>query len=145
MLKVYCERGAYRKELRELQSSGLIQLVHFPYEGHNRKIRVRATPSVVTMDTTYVTCDDNTPIGEMTASGLFEKIREIVGEKNEFDARHLDSAYKSGCHCFLTPDKYDIVSKAAQLEDLLGLKIFHGTDDWGRFESHVYLHSAGGQ
>lgn len=33
MIKVYCERGAFRKELKFLEKDGLVQLLHFPYEG----------------------------------------------------------------------------------------------------------------
>jgi hypothetical protein len=135
--KVYCERGAYRRELRDLENGGLIQLVHFPYEGHNRKVRTQATPSVVTFDTTYITADSTVPIGEMVESDKFRQILAIIGSSNEFDARHLDSAYKSGCDCFLTPDKADIVRNSNDLERLLGIRIFSATDDWSKFFAYV--------
>lgn len=137
MLKVYCERGAYRQDLSVLERSGQIEIVHYPYEGQNKKIRTRATPSVVTMDSTYVTFDDTTPIGEMSASDKFPEILSIIGAANEFDARHLDSAYKSGCDCFLTPDKKDISSKSENLEKLLTLRVFHATHNWQEFVAYV--------
>ena len=137
MLKVYCERGAYREDLSVLERSGLIKIVHYPYEGHNKKIKTRATPSVVTVDSTWVTCDDSTSIGEMSASDKFSEILSIIGSANEFDARHLDSAYKSGCDCFLTPDKQDISSKSENLGKLLSLRIFHSTHNWQDFVTYV--------
>jgi hypothetical protein len=137
MRKVYCERGAYMPALRDLVASGLIELVHFPYEGHNRKVRGQATPSKVTCDTTYVTADSAIPIGEMVESDKFPQIMAVLGSAEEFDARHLDSAYKSRCDCFLTPDKKDIVRNASKLEPLLGLKIFCPSDQWSEFEAFV--------
>jgi hypothetical protein len=78
-----------------MERDGLIQLLHFPYEGHNRRIRTRATPSVVTWDTTYVTLNEILDSADvMVGSEKFSQIRMIIGA-NEFDARHLDSAYKS--------------------------------------------------
>jgi hypothetical protein len=37
MIKVYCEGGALRKELKDLKKKGLIQLIYFPYEGNTKK------------------------------------------------------------------------------------------------------------
>jgi hypothetical protein len=136
-LKVYCERGAYRKELRVFEESGAIQLVHFPYEGHNQRVRSQATPSKVTADCTYLTCDSSLPIGSMQESEKFQDILGLLGREHEFDARHLDSAYKSGCACFLTPDKKDIAKRSAELEGLLGLKVFHSDDGWNDFVAYV--------
>ncbi len=42
---------------------------------------------------------------------------------------HVDSAYKSGCKCFVTRDKDDILSKRESLEKLLGIRFFHPEDD----------------
>ena len=137
MQKVYCGRGAYNKRLRALESEGLIQLVHFPYEGRNRRIRVQATPSIVTWDCTYITMDSAIPIGEMAASEKYSEILAIIGSNNDFDARHLDSAYKSACACFLTPDKRNITRNSSDLEILLGFRIFHGVDDWKEFLAFV--------
>jgi len=76
----------------------------------------------------------------MEGSAKFERVRQIVrrkkenvrdvpagliGEQTEGDARHLDSAYKSGCRAFFTQDGRDILDHAAELEPLLGLRLFH--------------------
>jgi hypothetical protein len=59
-----------------------------------------------------------------------EKLREIysiIGEdpQERRDGLHLDSAYKSGVHVFLTSDKANIWSHRDQLEPLLGFRIFN--------------------
>jgi hypothetical protein len=141
MLRVYCERGAYRKELAALQRASRIELVHFPYEGKNKKVQPGATPSLVTADGTYLTADSSTRIGDLDGSAKLSRIREILGSSNEYDARHLDSAFKSSCDCFLTPDKADIARNAEALEHLLGLRIFHNTDDWEAFLEFVTQHA----
>jgi len=137
VLKVYCELGAYRRVLRDMERDRQIQLVNFRYEGQTKKIKTQATPSVVTWDSTYVTVDDILRHADiMVASEKFPQILAIIG-RNEFDARHLDSAYKSQCDCFLTPDKKDIADNSGALEALLGLEIFHATHQWDEFVAHV--------
>lgn len=135
--KIYCERGAYRSELRQLEREGLIRLTHFPYEGHNRKISERASPSTMTADAKYITADSDLLIGECEPSDKFEDILTIIGINNQYDARHLDSAYKSGCTCFLTPDKKDIAAHSKELQHLLGLRVFHSTENWNKFLTFV--------
>lgn len=132
MKKVYCERNAWRPELRRLSDEGKLEVVHCPYEGHNRRVQRRATPSKVTADCTYFTADSADLISEMVPSGLFEDIKRIIGGE-EFDARHIDSAYKTGCDAFLSKDKQDIVNRREQLESLLGVRFFHPHDDWDEF------------
>lgn len=140
-MKVYCERGAYSPKLRDLEKNGLITLIHFPYEGHNRNIKQQAIPSVVTVDCTYITADSEIPISQCSESSKMESIRAIVGAQSEFDARHLDSVYKSECGCFLTPDKKDIADRAAPLEALLGFKVFHPPTQWEEFVAFVEGHA----
>jgi hypothetical protein len=136
-IKVYCERNATRPWLTELERQGKIVLVQFPYDGHNRRVRQRATPSVVTADSTYVTCDMMIPINDMVESEKCEQIRRIIGKENEGDARHLDSAYKSGCGAFLTTDKADILQNTAALEPVLGFRLFHPDEDHDRFLAFI--------
>jgi len=88
------------------------------------------------------------PFSDMEGSEKFEQIRRIIrrsnekkieapagliGQRTEGDARHLDSAYKSGCRAFFTTDIQDILNHAAELEVLLGLRVFHPDDDRDRF------------
>ncbi len=128
--KIYCERGAWRDKLREFEKKGIIEIVSFPYEGKSRKTPKRSTPSLVTFDSTHLTWDMNILISDCNGSSKLDQIRKIIGRKNEMDARHIDSAYKSGCQAFLTPDKKDIISNKKELECLLNIKFFHPEDDW---------------
>ncbi len=54
-------------------------------------------------------------------------------DSTEGDARHLDSAYKSGCRAFLTTDKRSILRHGAQLKALLGFQLFHPDEDRAAF------------
>jgi hypothetical protein len=147
-VRVYCERNAMRPWLRDLEREGRIVRVLFPYDGNNPRDIQLATPSVVTCDSTWIIADMAIRIGDMEASEKLEQIRMIIrranekriaapagliGEKTEGDARHLDSAYKSGCRAFFTTDKRDILTHATELEPLLGLRLFHPDDDQQQF------------
>ena len=102
----------------------------------------------MTFDSTWVTCDMTIPISDMIESEKLEDIRRIIrranektimapagliGEETEGYARHLDSAYKTGCRAFVTTDKQDILWHAAELEPLLGFRLFHPDGDRDRF------------
>ena len=132
MIKVYCERGAMRKELKQLKQDGLVQLIHFPYEGHNKKVEITDIPSLVTADMTYMTADSTIPIGACDPSDKYEAIKLVIGS-HEFDTRHIDTAYKNKCQVFLSRDKDDVVGHAKELNDLLGLEFLHPDDDWEYF------------
>jgi len=151
-ITVYCERNAMRPWLRDLEREGKIVRVLFPYDGDNPRGVQRATPSLVTTDSTWVRTSMSIPISDMEGSEKFEQIRKIIrranektfdastgfiGLETEGDARHLDSAYKSGCRAFLTTDKQDILAHAAELEPLLGLRLFHPDDDQQRCREFV--------
>lgn len=64
---------------------------------------------------------------------MWGRIREIVGGHNEFDVRHIDSAYKTGCKYFFTRDKGDILRHRTKLNELLGIRFFHPDDDFADF------------
>ena len=143
-MKVYVERNAMKPWLTKLSKQGKIVLVSFPYDGHNPSGVQLATPSVVTADSTWLTCDMTIPLSDMEGSEKFEQIRQIIrrekenirdvpagliGEQTEGDARHLDSAYKTGCRAFFTQDRRDILDHAAELEDLLGLRLFRPDEE----------------
>jgi hypothetical protein len=132
-MKVYCEDGAFTKALRELQTEGRITLVSFPYENRNRRIRQRASPSKITADSTFSTADDTTTRISDCESDMFVPIRDIVGGQNEFDIRHIDSAYKTGCRYFFTRDKTDILRWRSELHSLLGITFLHPDEDLSEF------------
>ena len=148
-MKVYVEDGALREDLWKLQREGLIELLTFPYECRTGRPRARrrgrhrrpAKPSgVFWNELTHVTWDElQWPWEEFAPSCRFAGIAEIVGPDNRRDALHLDSAYKSGCKAFLSRDREHIVRNRAELEALLGLRVFHPDDDWGAFVEFVQL------
>ena len=131
---VYCEDGAVTKALRALQREGTITLVAFPYENRNRRIKERAQPSRITMDAKFITWADTAIRFSDRESDMFERIQSIVGRGNEIDVRHIDSAYKTGCRCFFTRDKGDILRVRAELEALLGIRFFHPDADLDAFK-----------
>lgn len=151
-VKVYVERNAMRDWLRILSREGRIVLMLFPYDGHNPPGVRRATAGLITCDSTWLDWSMDIPLSEGDPSEKFEEIRRIVrrdnekrveaptgliGVRTEGDARHLDSAYKSGCRAFLTTDKGDILNHAPELEPLLGLRLFHPDQDRDQFIAFV--------
>lgn len=136
MIKVYCERGALRKELTQLKNCGLVHLIHFPYEGHTKKLEVTDTPSIISADITYMTCDSTIKIGDCDHSEKYHEIKSIIGN-HEFDVRHIDTAYKNNCQFFLSRDKDDVISHSAKLNSLLGIEFLHPDDDWDYFINAV--------
>lgn len=92
---------------------------------------------MVTYDTTHLTADSTLKISGMEGSPLLDRIRSIVGRQNEFDARHIDSAYKSNADCFLTSDYDDIISNRTALEALLGIHFFHIPSEVERFHRFI--------
>ena len=128
--KVFCEDGATTKAVRALQDQGLMTLERFPYErSKNRRIRDHSQPSRLTADMSSLTCDNSRVRTDCWESNQFAEIRRILGGKGqEFDARLIDAAYKSGCVAFVTPDKRDIVSNKVALTGLTGMRFFHADD-----------------
>ena len=151
MVTVYVERGATFSELKRLTREGRTTLIHFPYDEGDRsffygrwnKYLYRARSSLVTCDTTQLTFDEDILISDMEGSSLYRKIQKIVGRESEHDVRHLDAAYKSKADAFLTQDKRDIVRNRAELEQLIGLRIFHSDDDRVEFLEFVERHVVG--
>lgn len=74
MIKIYCERGAYRRELKALEEEGVAQLVHFPYEGKNRKVSETDKPSMITADMTCWTAETTIKITDMSESDRYSAI-----------------------------------------------------------------------
>ncbi|MFQ5729709.1 MAG: hypothetical protein ACE5GN_05050 [Waddliaceae bacterium] len=135
MVNVYCEHGAFRKELKSLVDNGQINLIMFPYENKNKKIKDMSLPSEAEWsDLKNVTWDSAPrPWDDYGGSEKYHAIQHLLGKQHEKDVKHIDAAYKSKCQCFLTRDKGDILSKKYELENLLGIKIYHPDDDWVLF------------
>ena len=130
-MKVYCEHGALSRKLRALKSRGIVQLVHFPYDSDSRSRHLAATaaPSEAQWRDMNVTWGEATfAWDECGGSQHFAAIRQIIGPEHRRDVLHVDSAFKSGCACFVTVDQ-DILAKRRKLESLLGIRFFHPEQD----------------
>ncbi len=142
VIKVYCDTGGYVKKLKELEEQGVIEVYTFPYENQNRRIESTALPSeALFRDLGNIDKWDDMPgtFGDYVVSDKHASIEKIVGVGGQHrrDVLHLDSAYKSGCSCFLTGDKTDILANREALSELLGLRFFHPNDDWADFVAFV--------
>lgn len=139
-VRIYCEHGAVTFEIRRLTSERCVEVVHFPYDDHSRSRRIprRSSPSAAQIQ------DLNLPIkelpgtvGDYSGSARLAEILLIVGDSNRRDALHIDSAFKSGCSAFITPDRRHILNLAVRLEALLGIKFFHPIDGLKDFERFI--------
>lgn len=150
IVRVYCDTGGWTERLGALERTGLISVHQFKFENRSRRIAHGAIPSALTYnDTPKYTYDDWRKDKFLSVSsfealaGVNSKLAEIsvvVGGGCDVDARHLDSAYMTGCVAFLTSDRGDILSKRDLLFSITGLQIFHAVDDWLAFERFVQSH-----
>ena len=133
--RVYCEHGAFRKELYQLQRDGLVELVNFPYEMRIQKKHQKAQPSNAKIaDSAHVLlAEAHWPLAEFKGSPKLGQIRQLLGQRTRRDALHVDSAYKSGCVAFLSRDRKHILAKAQELEELPGMRFFHPDEHWDEF------------
>ena len=75
-----------------------------------------ATPSEATWEEANITWDETSfRWDDFSPSPYYSDICAIIGEENTRDAKHVDSAFKSECHCMLTCDN-DILSHTQALE-----------------------------
>lgn len=137
-IKVYCDSGGYRKELSALEAAGKIQLCTYVYENRNRKVKGRvpgSNPSWEEGDSTWEDSDGSWEDSAQTS----EHWTQLLGlvNHNRRDAKHLDSAVLGLCNAFLTSDKGDVSSKAAEIYKLTGVRVFHFHEDWQQFVEYV--------
>ena len=129
MKRVYCDSNGYRKELKRLEKDGRIKVFMFPRENINYKINHIGKPSNETWGNLQ-----RLKWGQLCTLNFegskYNEILQIIGTNNDQDTRHLDSAFKNQCDCFLTKDSTHIIFKKKELEQLLGFKIFHSIKDW---------------
>ena len=124
MIKVHCDTGGYRPELKRMQQQAIITLVQFHYENRNKNAKKSAPPSKPTWDEMNYSWDElhNTTWNDLgKTSDQHSQIITIIGINNKRDIKHLDSAYMAGCKAFISSDKDDICSKRKQIYQLLGI------------------------
>jgi hypothetical protein len=146
-MRVYCDTGAYLKELGELERAGLVSVHQFKYENRSRRITKGAVPSDLkygdAINYTYDELKTTEVLSTLTydeLGGINSKcaeIEEIVGRLNRKDAQHFDSAHMTGCTAFLTSDKGDLWSKREALQALTGIRVFHVPSEWPEFEAYA--------
>jgi hypothetical protein len=124
-LRIYCEHGSLTAEIRQLCREGNIELVHFPFDpdSHTRKTGIAAPSEAQIRDLNLPIASLPGTIADYSGSRHLTEIVSTIGESNRRDALHLDSAVRSGCSAFITDDS-DILQHKAQLEILLGIKLF---------------------
>ncbi|MCL5406004.1 MAG: hypothetical protein M1398_04675 [Deltaproteobacteria bacterium] len=132
-VKIYCDAGGFREELYQLQRTGVIDLMFFPYDNKMDREHELAPASAVTWNDCHLRWNEiDSAWDDLKASDKYESIRKIIGRPRR-DALHIDSAFKAGCRAFLTRDKKDILTKARELEELLDIKFLHTDEQWGDF------------
>ena len=125
--KIYCEHGAFTKEMKELGQSGSVELLHFPYDpnSHTRKMKVATASQVRICDLNQLSIEELPGRwADYPESGSFPEILSILGSANRLDALHVDSAFQLGCVAFVTCDR-DILDRRTQLARVVGMKFFH--------------------
>ena len=128
-MKVYCEHGALTRELKRLEQEGRVTLLLYPYEMRTKRIAALAEPSDPTWEESNTAWEEEEGTwNDLLPSSKFKSILGIVGSANVRDAKHIDSAHKSGCQAFFSPDRHDIISNGQLLEKLLGIKFYHSHD-----------------
>jgi hypothetical protein len=139
MLKVYCDTGAFRDELRDLEREGKVRIFQFKYENKNKHVRHMAAPSRPSWKEINYTWSELTLTWDALGktSHKRQEIETLLGPNSIRDAKHLDSAYMEGCRAFLTSDKRDIVSRRDELRSLLGIEVFHFHVGWEAFLAFV--------
>lgn len=146
-MRVYCDTGAYLKELGELERAGVVSVHQFKYENRSRRITKGAVPSDLKygdfINYTYGELKTTEVLSTLTYDELgginskFVEIEQIVGRSNRKDAQHFDSAHMTGCKAFLTTDKNDLWSKREALQALTGVRVFHVPSEWLEFELYA--------
>jgi len=127
-LLVYCEKGAYTRDVRKLWKAGRIDLISFPYDQGDRQWHDNhkipsARPSLVTINTCELRITDTIRINDTLGSHLHGHIARVLRKHpREFDSRHFDAAYKSCADVFLTPDG-NYIRHADELCRLTGVHV----------------------
>ena len=138
-MKVYCEPGALTADVRALQRKGCIELVHFPVDpdARTRHIAPTAIPSEVQWsDLNLSWAELNVAWEDMSGSEHLSEIRALIGPSHRRDILHVDSAYKTGCHAFLTVET-DILKHRDALSSLLGIAFFDPNREAEAFSAYV--------
>ena len=134
-IKIYCDSGADINCLKNFYSE--CEFYQFPYDSpdRNKKLIKRgiiklAVPSEVQWQDCNQTWEESNFSCNESGSPLFARLADLIEQDSKKSAKelrrdvlHLDSAYKTGCHIFITSDM-DILSKRLEIEALCKIKVF---------------------
>ena len=145
-IKVYCDNTTAPGWLIKLKDKSLVVLYYLPFENVHKKKQKKfepIDPSGLTYNQSNFTYNHPGVTFNSASAELYKKIEKILGSDMEFDIKHLDSAYKNKCDCFITADKDEFIEgndgkRREQLEKLLSIKIFHQQEE-DKFKSFYKL------
>ena len=130
MIKIYVDTGGNTKDLRPLLAAGKVFLVGADIDNHpytqKRGIQVKSTLETWDKDQEAWDDDHETWDDEDNASEVYPALVRLIGRNN--DSRHLDTAYRNGCHVFLTSDKGDISNRREAIAQLTGIRVLHNDE-----------------
>lgn len=128
---VYLDGGANVTGFKELHQCCKFVLSPYDHKSQKKRGDVKwelATPSQAQWRDSHMSLKDTHFSWEdHKASEKLSEIYSIIGNgpRERRDGLHLDSAFKSGAHIFLTSDIGNIWSHRHVLEPLLGFRIFY--------------------
>jgi hypothetical protein len=143
LVRVYCEHGAQSTWLQEMRRAGRIELIHFPYDPDSRSknLMMPELPSGAQIQDLHVPiCDLPGTIADYVGSQFLEAILVLLDRR---DALHMDTAVKNHCRAFITRDS-GITQHAAQLEELLGIRVVDADRDREAFTRFIEQASPNG-
>lgn len=135
MIKVYLDTGGEMPGLKHLRARGLVEVVHFPYEQRLKRTDTTARPSNLTWGGSVATWSDLRGMSwnDTAKKPMHDAIAKVIGAHNKADVQHITSAHDAGCTALLTSDKGDIWRHRAELQSLLGIRVFHSSSEWADF------------
>jgi len=103
-----CTRAGYQTWLRDL---GAVELVHFPYENLNSKMK-KVAGSHPTWEQCNLTFDQSDfSWKSLKGSEMFPKAKDLLrfsGQNVDVDLQHIHAAYKAGCDAFVTTEFFHV-------------------------------------
>jgi hypothetical protein len=147
-IKVYCDSGA---DINCLESFYLeCEFYQFPYDSPDRNKKLikqgiikLAVPSEAQWRDSHQTWEESNFSWNESSSHLFTHLAALIKQDSKKsaaelrrDVLHLDSAYKMGCHIFITSDM-DILSKRLEIEALCKIQVFQTHKESPQLIEHI--------
>ncbi len=123
-IKVYLDSGVSLP--KDLQT--ICECYQFPYDSADRLKKndpMSALACELPWNETHCLWEEATSTWDHSAHVVPEKIKQLIGENNKVDYKHLCSAIRMNCQILLTSDKSDLWNARLEIEVNYGIKIFH--------------------